>query len=227
MIERLFPRPLALWVSLPRNDPELARAAVEGGADVLKVHVAVGHRASGNRFGTLAEEWESLAAVVRAAGDRPVGLVTGDSPEVAPKDLQALKALGIAFVDMYDCHLPASWLNGKTPLPIMVAASSDTPLDLLSDLVETGVDMLEASVIPADGYGQRLVAADLALYRAIRRRVNIPVVVPSQRRIIPEDVPALAATGIDALMIGAIVTGQDATSVAVATAAFRQAIDAL
>lgn len=223
---KLFPRRFNLWVSIPRNEVELARAAVEAGADALKVHIAVNHRASGNAFGTLEEERDRLAAIVEAAAGRPVGLVAGDNPLTVP-DLEAVKSLGIAFVDMYASQLPAVWLNGKAPLPIMAAASADTPLPLISDLAQSGIDLLEASVMPADGYGKPLTAADLALYRYIRRQVSIPIVVASQRKLRPADMPALAATGADAVMIGAVVTGQDIASLTAETEAFRRAIDAL
>lgn len=219
-------RRFGLWVSVPRNDAALTRAAVEAGADVIKIHIAVEHRASGNSFGTLEEEQERILSVVEAAAGRPVGLVTGGSVEAAP-DLEAVKALGIAFVSMYAHHTPACWLSGRAPLPIMAAPNFETPLPLLRDLGASGIDMLEASVMPPTGYGQRLTVADLALYRHIRREVSVPIVVPSQRLILPEDIPALAATGVDAVMIGAVVTGQSAASIAEATAAFRRAIDRL
>ena len=45
--------PGQLFVSLPANDIKLAETALASGADGLKVHINVGHRASGNRFGTL------------------------------------------------------------------------------------------------------------------------------------------------------------------------------
>ena len=41
-----------LVVSLPRNDVELATAAANAGANALKVHMNVAHRASGTHFGT-------------------------------------------------------------------------------------------------------------------------------------------------------------------------------
>ena len=45
-----------LIMSLPDNDPALCRAAFEEGADVVKVHINVEHRASGTHFGRLAQE---------------------------------------------------------------------------------------------------------------------------------------------------------------------------
>jgi hypothetical protein len=219
-------RRFGLWVSVPRNDAALTRAAVEAGADVIKIHMAVEHRASGNSFGSLAEEQERIAAVVEAAAGRPVGLVTGGAVDVVP-DLMAVKELGVSFVSMYAHHTPACWLSGRAPLPIMVAPNFETPLPLIGDLGASGIDMVEASVMPPTGYGQRLTVADLALYRYIRRAVPVPIVVPSQRLILPEDIPALAATGVDALMIGAVVTGQTEATIAAATAAFRRAVDLL
>ena len=45
----------SLVVSLPSNDLELAKAALEGGAQAVKVHCNVWHRASGHTFGSYAE----------------------------------------------------------------------------------------------------------------------------------------------------------------------------
>gem|GEM_PF-4380755 len=42
-------RPFGLWVSIPRNDAGLCRAAVEAGADVIKIHSLPG---SGSAFWT-------------------------------------------------------------------------------------------------------------------------------------------------------------------------------
>ena len=81
----LFPKSLNLWVSLPHNEPELAQAALEAGADVLKVHIAADHFASGTRFGTLEEEGERIAQIIAAAKDKPVGIVPGDALEVMPR----------------------------------------------------------------------------------------------------------------------------------------------
>lgn len=227
MMDKLFPKPLALWVSLPRNDAALAKAAADAGADVIKVHMAVGHRASGNSFGTLEDERPNLEAILAAAGEKPVGIVTGGAPEAAPEDLQVLVDMGFAFADMYDKDMPAAWMGKRAPLPIMAAAQAGTPLEVVSDLAATGIDMMEVSVQPGEGYGKPLTVADLALYRYIRRQVSLPLVLPSQRKLTPKDVPALAATGVNAIMIGAVVTGQTAESLAAATAAFRKAVDAL
>ena len=54
LIDLLKTNKMTLIVSLPENSLELALAAVEGGADALKVHCGVKHKASGVEFGSLA-----------------------------------------------------------------------------------------------------------------------------------------------------------------------------
>ena len=59
----------------------------------------------------------------------------------------------------------------------------------------------------------------------ISQAVSVPVVVPTQRAILPEEVGALIQAGVKGLMIGAVVTGKEEASIAKAVAAFRKAID--
>ena len=53
----------ALIASLPGNRLDLAKAAVECGADVVKVHMNVQHRASGLHFGTFEVDKETLQEI--------------------------------------------------------------------------------------------------------------------------------------------------------------------
>lgn len=71
---------LSLFVSLPANDVRLAKAALEEGADALKVHFNVGHRASGNQFGPLGS-YADVFGQIRAAFDGPFGVVPSGSLE--------------------------------------------------------------------------------------------------------------------------------------------------
>lgn len=224
--ELLSSRPMSLLVSLPANDPELARAAVAGGADALKVHVNVHHRASGTRFGSLAEEREALAEILRVAGRGPVGLVAGGDPGVPASEVAEAVAMGFTTVSMYAHHLPAAWL-GIPGADFMAAPDYTYSRDEIAGLGELPVALIEASIVHPDGYGQPMSLRDLNAYRWMAARLPQPVVVPSQRRLIPEDLPLLAKVGVRAVMIGAVVTGRDAGSLERATSAFRKAVDAL
>ncbi len=208
-----------LLVSLPQNSPELARAAADGGADALKVHINVRHEASGTKFGSLAEERGNLEAIL--AVNLPTGIVPGTA-ECLPSrdDMRQLATMGVDFFDLYVHDMPA-WMSRLEGMTRTAAIGPDTPLETVPFLSHLGFQILEAAVIPHEGYGKPLSVADLMLYRQIRAATDLPIIVPTQRAITPEDVPALLDTGINALMIGVIVTGREAESVREATERYK------
>ena len=55
----------------------------------------------------------------------------------------------------------------------------------------------------------------------------LPVVVPTQRRVLPEDLPYLRGAGVKGIMIGAIVTGTEPAGILRSIRTFREAIDRL
>ena len=82
--------------------------------------------------------------------------------------------------------------------------------------------MVEASIIEHSGYGKPLSVSDLCDYTGVARACGgRPVIVPTQRCIRPDDIPALTATGIRGLLIGAIVTGAGAQALEAATRRYR------
>lgn len=223
----LFPRSLNLWVSLPRNEVELAEAALEAGADAIKVHISADHFASGTHFGTLDDERAKISEIIKVAKGKPVGIVPGDSYERVPPTLDELRDLGLSFVSVYAHHCPAKWLRPKAALPVAVAPSNEFSLELISSLSRTGASMIEASVMPHDRYGTPVTAEDLAVYHYLRQNTNLPIVVPTQLKWTAEDIFALAETGANALMVGAVVTGSTKDSLFAAVQNFRKAIDAI
>ncbi|MFB3882626.1 MAG: hypothetical protein ACE149_15270 [Armatimonadota bacterium] len=211
-----------LIVSLPANSLALARAAADGGADALKVHINVRHEASGTVFGSLAEERDNLEAILA------LGLPTGIVPGVAASlpsshDMRELDEMGVDFFDLYDHDMPL-WLARWQGMTRGIAASHATPAESIAEFDALGFELLEAAIIPHEGYGQPLTAADLALYQRLRRATKLPMVVPTQRAIQPDEAPMLAGLGINAIMIGAIVTGREPASLATATNRFAAAL---
>jgi hypothetical protein len=211
-----------LIVSLPRNDPALARAAASAGADLLKVHVNVRHRASGTRFGSLDDEAEALEAIL-AVGP-PVGLVPGEEEMVTPDDLPRLRRF--AFLDAYVTRLPLFLYDAG--VPVIPAIPHDYPVAAFGSLAALPGDWLEAALVPPEEYGRPPVAGDLVALAHVGAVTRRHLIVPSQRRMRPEDLPRyLAVPYVWAIMIGAVVTGRTARSVGRATEAFRRALDAV
>ena len=104
----------SLVVSLPSNDLELAKAALEGGAQAVKVHCNVWHRASGHTFGSYAENKEFLRKLIELCGDVPVGLVPGGADAfITPEERLELEQMGLGFFSSYSQHLPCHMMESQ------------------------------------------------------------------------------------------------------------------
>ncbi len=214
-----------LLVSIPRNELALARAAAEAGADAIKVHLNCEHFASGTRFGSWPEE-KAVIAEIRKALDIPLGIVTGAEDLPGPEDLAEIRAAGFDFWDLFAHHTPPGYLDWPE-MGRMVAVDPTWTPEFVGDLVGLGVQVIESSIIPRTHYRTRLTAADLARYAALVRAAGVPVVVPTQKAVQPEEVGYLHRVGARGLAIGAVVTGHEVEGLRRAVASFRQAIDAL
>ena len=211
-----------LLVSLPRNDAELARAALRGGAQGLKVHLNVEHFASGTRFGSWNEEREILAQIVEIAQSEgaSVGVVPGANGAFAsPSDFRGLAEIGVDYFDAYPFDCPA-WALAQPDLDVMMAAFHGYNLSEFAGLQNLGMTLCEASILGHDDYGKGLTARDVAAYAALVKTLSVPVIVPSQKKIEPGDVAALRASGARGLLIGAIVTGREAETIEAAARSF-------
>jgi hypothetical protein len=218
-----FRPPMSLFVSLARNDVDLARAAVDAGADALKVHMNVGHRASGTEFGSFAQERDAFTRILEL--DVPVGLVVGGEGTVDLDDVRAARELGFAFFDVYLHHAPAWYVEVAPEGGAVAALAHDHPLERAASLEAIGLAAVEASLAAPEDYGTALHLDRVADIARLHRLTSLPVVLPSQHAITPDDVPVLHDTGIAALLIGAVVTGTTTVTVGEATERFRTAID--
>jgi len=223
-----------LIVSLPHNSVDLAQAAADSGADALKVHMNVTHAASGTTFGTFGEEAAAVREIIKAAGI-PVGLMPGADPRALPTfdELKSLADDGLDFVDIYTHHMPLWFID--LPLKLVVAFSAFDgfvePVYYTTHLYwppEAGANriwMAEGSIFSHEEYGRPFTYDDFRRLRILQEYVDVPLIVPTQKAITPEDARWLKRTGTGALMIGAVVTGDSAESIAAATARYREAID--
>ena len=228
--QQLLNEDFTLLVSLPRNDVELAKAALRGGAQGLKVHINVSHFASGTRFGSLEEERDNLAAIleVAKAANASVGIVPGassgdDYAFASPHDFAQLAKMGVDYFDAYPADAPA-WTLLQTHLDVMMAAFQGGSVAQIKALENVGMRLCEASIMHHDDYGKDLNALDIAAYAELCAALTSPVIIPSQKRLIPADIAALQAAGARGILIGAIVTGREAASIEKAARAFSAAL---
>ncbi|MER7368834.1 hypothetical protein, partial [Nonomuraea wenchangensis] len=72
-----------------------------------------------------------------------------------------------------------------------------------------GCGALELSTLEPDRYGTPLTLATLARLEAVASAVDVPVIVPSQHALVPDDLASLRDAGAAAVLLGAVVTGAD------------------
>ena len=214
-----------LVVSLPANTEALAQAAIDGGADAIKVHLNVDHRASKTKFGSFKAERKAIEKIVKRAGKKvAVGVMAGAKTVATIDELDELGKMGLEFVDCYVNDYPATLLGQLFRLRAMLALGPDYRFEEIQGMASLGVEAVEASIVEPKGYGLPLMTSDLMAYRAIASATKLPMVVPTQRKISPRDVSLLAWCGARAIIIGAIVTGKTPAGVLAATKAFRESI---
>ncbi|MBD1382621.1 hypothetical protein IC621_20670 [Bacillus sp. IB182487] len=217
---------MTLLVSLPENNVELAKAAIRSGVDAVKMHVNVDHRASGNRFEPV-EAYKEVFRTIRSEFRGPLGIVPGDSIEkIKRTEMEQLIDLGFNFYSIY-AHHKLSWMFELDNMDKTFAITSDYSAAGLGKVKHFGASGIEASIIPGEEYGTPLSFKDVLTYQSIVENVDVPVLVPSQRKLAPSDIPLLHKAGIKAVMLGAIVIGDTEERIEKAIASFRNAIDSL
>lgn len=225
LIQQLQNNDWTLLVSLPRNDAELAKAALGAGAQGLKIHINVEHFASGTKFGSFEDEKENLEKIVQLASEysASVGIVPGGTPFATREEFRKLADIGIDYFDAYPGDAPA-WTFDQDSLDVMLAAWNGASDEEIMSLEELGMTMCEASIMHHDDYGQPLSTLDMARYHDLAQTISVPFIVPSQKLLLPQDQSLLQRAGASGVLIGAIVTGREAASLEAATRAFRDAM---
>ena len=209
-------------VSLARHDLDIAKAALDAGAFALKTHLNAYHRATGITFGSFAEErpfFEELSKL-----GCPLLVMAGQDIVPTADEMDALHALGFEGFNVYIDHMQPHLLQSKLrPMPAL--ASTSTPDDV-AEIANLPGCILEASIMPFERYRTAMTDADLRRYGEIAAAVEVPVIVPSQLHLTPDDAIALRQAGIAAPLLGAIVTGDTPQSMQDAVSAIVRRIEA-
>jgi hypothetical protein len=218
-----------LCISLIDNDADLARAVQEAGADGIKLHTNLAHGATGRTLGGLERELERIEAVL-ATVDIPVGIVPRGRHGTTREEVERLRDLGFDFVDLYGKHTSPAILSVEG-ISNWVAATADYTSDMLSVLARRpDVDVVEAAFLPVEAFGSPLVVDDLVRLQIGLRSLEgsgKPLVLPTDRKLEPHDLPLLLDIGVRNYLLGFAVTGDQPKSIAAATERFRKELDSL
>lgn len=225
LIETFKNNKFSLLVSITRNDVELARIAQEAGADAVKVHLNVAHFASGTNFGTWSEEKENILKI-RQALNIPLGIVPGAEVQPSEEDIAEIRKVGFDFWDLFAHHTPPSYFDWQE-MGHMVAVNYTWTPEFVKNLVPQGVNVIESSIIPQSSYRSRLTSSDISMYAQLAKVAEVPIIIPTQKAVRPEEVKYLYRAGAKGIAIGAVVTDLGTAKLRDTVSAFRKAIDAL
>ena len=225
LLNSLKTNKMTIIVALPLNSVEMATAAEANGAQAIKTHLNMTHRASRVNFGSLEDERQVLAEILASVAI-PVGIVPGASLDVGPELIAELAEMGFDYFDIF-AHFMRPELLKVPGISRMAAVDSSMDFQLIAELASSEIEMMEGAIIAPEGYGAELSAVDLARYRILRKHVSIPLIIPSQRTIKPQDIPSLYEIGVEAVLVGVLSTGKDAGQLSRQVAAFREAVEKL
>jgi hypothetical protein len=213
-----------LVVSLPRNDPELARAAVRGGADAVVLHLNESYPDLARTFGNLATEREAIQSVAKAVGGVPWGAHIGGDAALSAEDVDSLKTLGADFLAADVDVAPASLLSAEGIARVM-AIGRDVGPYLLRTLNELPIEGIVAASLDEGVSAGPIKVLDLMKYRQVTDLTRQPVIIDTQGRLRPEDVPALRRADAQGILLGVNTIGDQPGEVEEVTRSWRDAID--
>lgn len=221
----LLKKKFTLIVSLTENDPILAKRIEVAGADAIKVHLNCIHRASKTDFRSWSEEKERISNIPQQL-DIPVGIVPGAEVTATMEEMREILSCGFDFFDIFSHHMPPEYyqIEGMTKV---TATDNRFVLERAHILEELGTEVVEASIVDLVEYGSPLTVLDLVKYKTLISGLKIPVFIPTQRKVKPEQVHYLRDVGASGIAIGAVVTTKDYDEVLRTTERFRKEIDKL
>lgn len=220
----ILARRFVLMVSLPKNSPEMAQAALAAGAECIKVHLNCHHHASGTTFGSWQQEKSAISEIVSSV-NIPVGIVTGEATQPSAADFEEITQVGFDFWDLFAKFTPPT--HFQLPMGRMVAVDSSWTSSMMADFERLGVQIIEGSVIPKAEYGTPLNLVDLSVYSQLCQASKMPVLIPTQKAVRPDEVAYLRKAGAAGLTIGAIVTGLTQASLQASVSRFAESIQKL
>ncbi|MFH1826554.1 MAG: hypothetical protein ABH823_04600 [bacterium] len=219
LVSLLKDNKMTLVVALPTVNFELAEAAIAGGADALQLNIDSG------MLENLDQQKESICKIVDCV-KHPIGISFGKTTQVNDQQIKQLAEIGFDFINLGLEHYHGEVTRLKRVSKILSLNSRFT-LEELVDIDKLGVMALDAAIVPVSGKGENLLVGDLQNYISIAASAGLPVIVPTQRIILPSEVAIIADTGAKGLLLTSVVTGTTAKHIADKVGQFRLAVDEL
>lgn len=189
-----------LLAVVPRNDVEVAEAAVRGGANAIALRVCGAGTDLLKETGDVASETQVIRETIQVIGDRAiVGLIIGSNGALSPDQLPAVVDLGVDFVAAYPHLTPAGFLELATIGRVAI-------LDHQGGTIARGINDLsvQTALVRLDRPNDsppHMTVLDVASYRAMADGIHRPIIVFPSWKPMPADLEVLKNAGIEGLAV--------------------------
>ena len=200
----LFTSELPIIVEVPKNDIEIVKAVIEGGADAVLLSVL----SQKNQYmtGGVEEEMENINQIASEVSAKK-GLMLGDLRSIERSEWEILKNLKIDFLAGYPNYIPPFVLRDEV-FPIMLYAPTGMPLDFYRVLSElSGVESLVFYPRSQSTEEVKYNILDMVGFMLVYRSVSKPVLFKVASGIEPDDLIELADRGASGFVLDPSLTG--------------------
>ncbi|MCS7244323.1 MAG: hypothetical protein RMJ36_06290 [Candidatus Calescibacterium sp.] len=223
-ISHLIKKKKFLIIASPAtNDYEVVSSFVDAGVEIVKLHLNITHPVSKKKIGSYEREKENILKLVIDYPNVVWGIVPGniltDRDSFEEIEYSQLEAF-FDFIDLFYYSYTPHYLNSS--LNKMVAVDRVLSKEELQELNRYKFFGIEASVVDKDFYGFPLTLKDITDYRRLIENTDIPVFIPTQKRIIPSDVSMLYSIGAKGIVLGQISTSFNIDSIKKITTQFLE-----
>lgn len=223
LLSQIYQGRFILIASPAANSLELALVAQEAGADAIETHLNHETSQGGGAFGSIDLEEQPLKDITSSL-TIPVGVSIGGSKPLQEEEWERILSLNFDFVNMLAHHMPA-FVASDERISKIVGIGPGYVLEQVKTISDSqGVSALEAAVVPSQAFGLPLNVLDVATLEIVTRLSAKPVLVPTQKKIKPAEIPIIRKVGCKGLNLTTIVTGDTPTSVATTLKEFIAAV---
>jgi len=218
----MFKSSLPLIVELSKNDPELASASQEGGADAVLLQIL--SQKQNYIIGSLDDEFENVKNVLEKVTVKK-GILLGDVRSVNREEWVQIKSFNFDFIVVYPSTAPIFLLESS--IPIFINIQTGLPIEYYRAL---------SHLPPVEGfiYGpltqNRLESSfnfiDLAVIELLSSSLSKPVYFRSLNELKNDEVMLLIKRGVSGIIIDPYSIGlMDPNDVKEAVSSYKKIID--
>ncbi len=202
-------KPFSLVVEIPSISSSFLQAAYDNGADFVRIKPL--------SFYDLQNAKDALKISKLLMGLDLMNI----KEKIKIKDVQKFSFLTFPF------HARKNQKLENIRLPVILRLSTLYSLDEIVSMKKNSLAVLEADIVPKPGWGREMINADLQNYISIALASKTPVLVPTQRNLLPSEMAILWDAGIKGVVLTSEFLGNDIEQFENKLQAFSSAIKEL